>query len=263
MSPVISKDDFEIDTVFKIPTSDPEIEWQHPWQNTSQKVLISNSTKLSTKSYDALRMRNDINDSTQQESVPGMELSLPVYNTLQHDDADHQLPLVSTRQITDDRLTSIPTIEYKSSHSQLYSAPTASSNRETCQLGVSPIDKNILFELGDICKFFVPTPNTKFLEFSIGAKNVRFYCDDFQVLYAPFLQDLSPILQMERESIETNRCFFLHLGVAMQIHPFALQVYFVSYNFLFFKSLLNFVLFFVIIFSLSFICPYLYGVNLS
>ena len=27
-------------------------------------------------------------------------------------------------------------------------------------------------------------------------------------------------------AVETNRCFFLHLGVACGIHPFALQCYF-------------------------------------
>jgi hypothetical protein len=220
ISPIICKNDTEIDAVFKIPTSNPEIEWKHPWQNT-QQAPISNFTKFSTKSYNALRMKNDINEVIRTESIPIAEVSLPVYNTLQYDSINHQLPLIPTIQITDDRLTSPPAYEYKPHY-----IPATSNNKEISQLGVSSTDIKILFELGDICRFFVPTPNTKLLEFSIGAKNVRFFCDDFQVLYAPFLKNLSPILQMERESIETNRCFFLHLGVAMQIHPFALQVFF-------------------------------------
>jgi hypothetical protein len=29
---------------------------------------------------------------------------------------------------------------------------------------------------------------------------------------------------MARSAVESNRCFFLHLGIALNIHPFALQV---------------------------------------
>lgn len=50
-----------------------------------------------------------------------------------------------------------------------------------------------------------------------------FYQDDFHVSYAGFLQQLPIELQLSKAAVESNRCFFIHLGIAMQIHPFALQ----------------------------------------
>ena len=75
----------------------------------------------------------------------------------------------------------------------------------------------------------------------------NFYSDDYQVSFAGFLQHLPFELQMTRSAMETNRykltvpafdlelcyimgrCFFLHLGIAVSIHPFALQTAFRYY----------------------------------
>lgn len=51
---------------------------------------------------------------------------------------------------------------------------------------------------------------------------------DFGVQFIPFLRDIvpsgDPLWQSHADSLaETNRCFFLHFGVAMGLHPFALQ----------------------------------------
>lgn len=46
---------------------------------------------------------------------------------------------------------------------------------------------------------------------------------DHHVSFVPFLRAIPPGLQISRGALETNRCFFIHLGLAMKIHPFALQ----------------------------------------
>ena len=50
--------------------------------------------------------------------------------------------------------------------------------------------------------------------------------DDFYVNYNALLASLPPMLQMTRSAVESNRCFFLHLGVALCLNPFILQVSF-------------------------------------
>jgi hypothetical protein len=61
-------------------------------------------------------------------------------------------------------------------------------------------------------------------DLQIGAHVLTFHRDDFHVLFSPFLKSVPTDLQMEKSVVETNRCFFLHLGVAMGLHPYALQV---------------------------------------
>jgi len=51
-----------------------------------------------------------------------------------------------------------------------------------------------------------------------------FVRDDYYVNYTSVLRHVSPALQMARPAVESNRCFFLHLGIAISINPFALQV---------------------------------------
>jgi len=47
---------------------------------------------------------------------------------------------------------------------------------------------------------------------------------DYGVTFLPWLpSDLPAALQISTAACETNRCLFLHLGVAFKIHPFALQ----------------------------------------
>jgi hypothetical protein len=93
--------------------------------------------------------------------------------------------------------------------------------------GVSYEDVEILKVLEGITNIGMPHPHTSTLELVIGNRFLlKFYRDDFHVSYDSFLQHVPPELQMCRTALETNRCFFVHLGVALNIHPFALQVAF-------------------------------------
>lgn len=62
----------------------------------------------------------------------------------------------------------------------------------------------------------------------VGGRARCFFRDDFSVSYEPFLRSLPAELIVSRAATETNRCFFIHLGVAMNVHPFALQTAFRS-----------------------------------
>jgi hypothetical protein len=76
--------------------------------------------------------------------------------------------------------------------------------------------------------FTVPPPVTTIfnLHFASGQQFIPFYRDDFHVSYSSFLQNLPIDLQMSRAALEGNRCFFIHLGIAVGIHPFLLQTIF-------------------------------------
>lgn len=77
--------------------------------------------------------------------------------------------------------------------------------------------------------FYVPMPASQALDFYLSP-NLCFpvVMDDFHASYSSFLQpySLSAEVQASRAASESNRCFYLHLGVATQIHPFVLQFYF-------------------------------------
>ena len=53
---------------------------------------------------------------------------------------------------------------------------------------------------------------------------IWFIKDDYHVNFTFVLRNVPLSLQMARSAVESNRCFFLHLGIALSIHPFALQV---------------------------------------
>ena len=58
-------------------------------------------------------------------------------------------------------------------------------------------------------------------------RSVPLVRDDFYVSYGAVLRGLQPTeLQLSGAAVETNRCFFLHLGIAVSIHPFLLQLTF-------------------------------------
>eukprot|EP00601_Ochromonadales_sp_CCMP2298_P007227 CAMPEP_0173198682 /NCGR_PEP_ID=MMETSP1141-20130122/16815_1 /TAXON_ID=483371 /ORGANISM="non described non described, Strain CCMP2298" /LENGTH=208 /DNA_ID=CAMNT_0014123487 /DNA_START=13 /DNA_END=639 /DNA_ORIENTATION=- len=58
---------------------------------------------------------------------------------------------------------------------------------------------------------------------TIGGVRWHFEQHDFHTSFMHFLLDVPPNLQMTRAALEVNRCFFVHMGVGMQVHPFALQ----------------------------------------
>mmetsp|Transcript_11877 Transcript_11877/g.26396 ORF Transcript_11877/g.26396 Transcript_11877/m.26396 type:complete len:200 (-) Transcript_11877:342-941(-) len=57
----------------------------------------------------------------------------------------------------------------------------------------------------------------------IGGNRYHFEQHDFHTEFAHFLEDIPRELHHSRSITEGNRCFFVHLGVAVQLHPFALQ----------------------------------------
>jgi len=93
-------------------------------------------------------------------------------------------------------------------------------------LGISLDDIQICGYLKDIRSFYIPPPFRSYLNINIGSKCYQFIKDDFHVTFSAFLKTIPEELQMARSALETNRCFFLHLAVAMNIHPFALQTAF-------------------------------------
>mmetsp|Transcript_200 Transcript_200/g.385 ORF Transcript_200/g.385 Transcript_200/m.385 type:complete len:126 (-) Transcript_200:1365-1742(-) len=106
-------------------------------------------------------------------------------------------------------------------------------------MGVKPLDREILQHLlggRDTCLRLIPPPQRLLLHLRFstpqGIKQIAFHRHDF---YISFLRFFNPPggwgpeqqqLKNTREAIETNRCFFIHLGIAINVHPFALQTYF-------------------------------------
>jgi hypothetical protein len=103
-------------------------------------------------------------------------------------------------------------------------------------LGIKPNDRGILLHLlgGNITPTIIPPPQRLLLQLRFstpqGTKQIAFHRHDF---YISFLRFFNPPgrwgptqlqLKASREAIETNRCFFIHLGIAINVHPFALQV---------------------------------------
>lgn len=92
--------------------------------------------------------------------------------------------------------------------------------------GVTVPDIEILKRIPDMYNFPIPPPYVSNIELKIGSHLYVFQDFDFHVTFNNFLKNLPMELQMARSAIEVNRCFFLHLGVAVNIHPFVLQVAF-------------------------------------
>eukprot|EP00602_Paraphysomonas_sp_CaronLab_P013286 CAMPEP_0185041780 /NCGR_PEP_ID=MMETSP1103-20130426/41527_1 /TAXON_ID=36769 /ORGANISM="Paraphysomonas bandaiensis, Strain Caron Lab Isolate" /LENGTH=427 /DNA_ID=CAMNT_0027581673 /DNA_START=49 /DNA_END=1329 /DNA_ORIENTATION=+ len=106
----------------------------------------------------------------------------------------------------------------------------AAPSKDDSYSSVSVYEIEILYTLHDIRRFDIPQPHRTLLSFSLfcnGAPHqMSFYRHDFHVSFSSFLPNLPSTLKECKYAVETNRCFFIHLGVALNIHPFALQVYF-------------------------------------
>lgn len=95
---------------------------------------------------------------------------------------------------------------------------------------VSKEEIEVLKSIKDYKRYYYPYPNSTNITITIANQfTYNFYRDDFQVSFDPFLDNLKPELEISRAAMETNRCFFLHLGVACKIHPYALQLVFRYY----------------------------------
>lgn len=73
-------------------------------------------------------------------------------------------------------------------------------------------------------RFEKPPVHAVPVNIKVGKNLFTFQQENYHVSFLPFLKNVPAELHMERELIETNRCFFLHLGVLMDIHPFALEI---------------------------------------
>ena len=80
-----------------------------------------------------------------------------------------------------------------------------------------------IYKYSYVSRFVVPNPSQTTVDVQIGSKHNFFYQDDFHTSYASFFTKLSPELQVAKSAMEMNRCFFIHLGIAINMHPFALQ----------------------------------------
>ena len=98
--------------------------------------------------------------------------------------------------------------------------------KDSCILGINREDLIVLKYLDSLDKFHIPLPTRSLLEIKLGRVKVNFIRDDFHISFTPFLRRLPAELQVCRSANEANRCFFLHLGVALSLHPFALQLAF-------------------------------------
>lgn len=72
--------------------------------------------------------------------------------------------------------------------------------------------------------FSIPPPATSLVDINLGNGTVlQFYRDDFHTSFAGFLSSISADLQFSQAALEANRCFFIHLAIAIGVHPFILQ----------------------------------------
>jgi hypothetical protein len=74
-----------------------------------------------------------------------------------------------------------------------------------------------------------PHPHIQDLNLSFTSPSqcvIRYQKHDFFVSFESFMTYLPPDLQISRSVVETNRCFFIHLGVATGFHPYLLQGFF-------------------------------------
>ena len=77
-----------------------------------------------------------------------------------------------------------------------------------------------------LTNFYKPRPYIKHLKLKFGNGYTNFYQTDFHTSFTPFMKDIPQNLQICRSVLESNRCFFLHLGVAFNFHPFILEIFF-------------------------------------
>ena len=92
--------------------------------------------------------------------------------------------------------------------------------------GVTEEDLVVMKYIESLDKFHIPSPTQSIFSLEFGGMRVNFIKDDFHISFMPFLRRLPADMQVCRSANEANRCFFLHLGVALRLHPFALQLAF-------------------------------------
>ena len=81
----------------------------------------------------------------------------------------------------------------------------------------------ILVNSNTICRYISPKAMINKYNLKIGTRQFELLRYDYSISFLPFLGGLDPRLRLTNAAQETNRCFFLHLGLAVSIHPYALQ----------------------------------------
>ena len=81
----------------------------------------------------------------------------------------------------------------------------------------------VLGSIDDPFNFSSPAPDVRELVLVFQGQSFRWNRYDYGISFLSFLPTLAPELQISAVACETNRCFFLHLGLAAGIHPFAMQ----------------------------------------
>jgi hypothetical protein len=99
---------------------------------------------------------------------------------------------------------------------QSLSAERSRSQNETCH---SLVDSNLL------TLFPVPRPKTGAVVICTGEKRFKLVGNDYGVSLRPFFTK-SLLRDNSEGASEPNRCFWIHMGVAVGFHPFALQALF-------------------------------------
>ena len=100
--------------------------------------------------------------------------------------------------------------------------------------GVTHIDAQIVAAVlnasdGSVSRVQPGVPLSSELDFRLlDEQSIPLVRDDFYVSYGAILRGIPTELQLTPSAVETNRCFFLHLGIAVSINPFLLQTAFRS-----------------------------------
>jgi len=85
---------------------------------------------------------------------------------------------------------------------------------------------SVLSHVRDAFRFTSPAPEMRDpLRMVFGKEDPVFQWNryDYGVSFLPFLPSLPAAVSISPAACETNRCFFLHLGLATGVHPYALQ----------------------------------------
>jgi len=77
-------------------------------------------------------------------------------------------------------------------------------------------------------RFISPPPETRPVSLVMAGDRFNWIRYDYSTMFLSFFPCLPTQLQLSPSACEANRCFWLHLGVATSVHPFALQLAFRS-----------------------------------
>eukprot|EP01038_Epipyxis_sp_PR26KG_P016430 gene16430-22402_t len=158
----------------------------------------------------------DLNVNNKLHILKSIDMITPTPNSLMNPSAPLPHQTVNNNNINNGYV--VPEFKFVNEEEPVKTLKTG-----TVVAKVPVYDILILKHIQDYRSFPIPRPFSCAIELILGNIPFKFIQIDFQVSFQAFLQSIPPDLQVSRSAIETNRCFFLHLGVALSIHPFVLQ----------------------------------------